>query len=77
MSDAPLLCCKCNGPMAQGFVVEKTHVNYEVSRWVSGPPQRSFWTTVKVPNDSLPIGAFRCSECGYMEFYADKVFEMR
>jgi hypothetical protein len=63
--------------MEQGFVMEKTHGGREVTHWSPGPPQRSFWRVIKLPADSLPIGAFRCTACGRLEFFADKIFELR
>lgn len=76
-SAARLLCSHCSSPMKQGFVMGKTRGGPEVTRWSPGPPQRSFWTTIKQPPDSLPIGAFRCTACGRLEFFADKIFELR
>jgi predicted nucleic-acid-binding Zn-ribbon protein len=74
----PLLtCCKCGGSMAQGFVVDATHGGSSNSHWAPGAPRTSFWTGVKVPDGALAIGAFRCSQCGYLEFYAAEVFERR
>ena len=63
--------------MEQGFAVDSTHGGLCVSHWAPGSPMKSFWTGTKLPSDRLPIGAFRCSGCGYLEFYADKVFAAR
>jgi hypothetical protein len=74
----PLLTCsKCGGSMEQGFLVDATHGGSAVSRWAPGAPRTSFWTGVKVPDEALPVGAFRCSQCGLLEFYAAEVFERR
>jgi hypothetical protein len=63
--------------MVQGFVIEKARGSYQAGQWAPGPPQRSFGTTVKLPDDALPLSAFRCSQCGYVEFYAGDVFRPR
>ena len=61
--------------MEQGFVLDNTHGARVVSQWVAGAPLRSFWLGTKVPNHKLiPIGAYRCSSCGYLELYARQEF---
>ncbi|MCE9584722.1 MAG: hypothetical protein K8T20_19705 [Planctomycetes bacterium] len=46
-----------------------------VSSWHEGRPKKSFWRRTKVSyEEGVPIGAFRCFECGFLEFYADKRF---
>jgi len=63
--------------MTQGFVIDRKDHNNEVAKWVPGAPQSSFWSTVWEAPESLPIGAFRCTECGRLELFADKIFELR
>ena len=61
--------------MEQGFVLDNTHGARVVSQWGAGAPLKSFWLGTKVPNDTLvPIGAYRCSSCGYLELYARQEF---
>lgn len=60
--------------MNQGFIVDNTYGARGVSHWAPGSPKKSFWTGTKVPEEILPLGAFRCSGCGYVEFYADDRF---
>ena len=70
-----LICPKCNGEMAQGFIAEYTQASILVNTWVEGPPEKSFWTTVWVPKEKcIPIGTFRCAQCGYLESYARTEF---
>jgi hypothetical protein len=69
------VCPKCSGEMIQGFVMDKTKVTHEVAHWLAGSPQRSFWAGTKMPEISQPMGAFRCTACGYVEFYAGPEFE--
>jgi hypothetical protein len=64
--------------MAQGFIVDYSQGVAQVSLWVEGPPEKSFWTGTKVPSDRrIPIGTFRCPSCGYLESYARPEFERR
>ena len=61
--------------MEQGFVLDNTYGARVVSRWVAGVPQKSFWVGTKLPDEELvPIGAYRCSSCGYLELYAGPEF---
>jgi Domain of unknown function (DUF6487) len=75
MSQAVSRCPKCNGEMVQGFIVDFTHAARLVSQWAQGPPQKSFWAATKLPEEKLvPVGAFRCASCGYLESYARDEF---
>jgi len=71
ISTPQLNCSKCGGTLEQGFVIDSTYGANLVSRWAPGAPQRSFWVGTKKPEHMLvPIGAFRCSSCGFLEHYA-------
>jgi hypothetical protein len=63
-------CPKCDGHMQQGFVVDSIPGGRYVSHWAPGAPVGSFWSGTKRPQGSLPIGVFRCMDCGYLESYA-------
>jgi hypothetical protein len=67
-----LKCPKCQGEMVQGFIPDRAIV----SSWVEGKPKKSFWGVLKnlPPAGGMPLGAFRCKGCGYLEFYADMKF---
>jgi hypothetical protein len=62
--------------MEQGFILDNSHAAQLVSHWVPGAPRKSFWVGTKVPDKEalIPIGAFRCSSCGYLESYARPEF---
>lgn len=63
--------------MVQGFVVDKGHHDWtRVSTWTEGAPQLGWWGGVKSPERERlhPIGAMRCSGCGFLEFYARAEF---
>ncbi len=75
MTNERMQCPKCNGQMVQGFVPDYSQSAALVAAWHLGQPQKSFWTKTKVSHsEGLPIGAFRCQRCGYLEFYADARF---
>ena len=68
-------CPKCQGRMVQGFVPDQTHGGTLVAKWYEGQPEKSFWTSTKRPEtEGVPIGAFRCQKCGFLEFYAHLKF---
>jgi|RhiMetdeSRZDD1v2_1073273.scaffolds.fasta_scaffold45104_5 predicted nucleic-acid-binding Zn-ribbon protein len=73
MAGAPTHCPKCGGSIEQGFVADFTHGKSQStqSEWVGGEPERSFWFGLKLKERTvLPIVAYRCGSCGYLEFYA-------
>lgn len=61
--------------MVQGFVPDFRDQSVGLGTWFGGRPKKSFWTGTKVPErGGLPIGTFRCDECGLLEFYAAEEF---
>ena len=75
MTNNKMQCPKCKGEMVQGFVPDYTQSSYFVVAWHAGQPKKSFWTRTKAPPaQGVPIGAFRCQKCGFLEFYADPKF---
>ena len=62
--------------MLLGFVPDYySHAAGLVGSWHAGQPKKSFWTRTKAPHaEGLPIGAFRCQNCGFLEFYSDAKF---
>ena len=75
MTNNKMPCPKCKGEMVQGFVPEYSHKDALLVSWREGQPKKSFWTTTKAPRGAgVPIGAFRCQKCGFLEFYADPKF---
>ena len=75
MTQPPQVCPKCRGAMVLGFVPDFTLGQINVSTWVEGPPEKSFWVGTKIPQEKcITIGTFRCSSCGYLESYASNEF---
>jgi hypothetical protein len=64
-------CPECGGAMAQGFTFEIDGPRRVVSTWVEGAPEKSFWQGANVRTEKcIPVGTFRCSECGFLKSYA-------
>jgi hypothetical protein len=78
MAYTPTQCPKCNGQMAQGFIKELAYRQLRgASSWLPGPPRWSFWYGALGRGKSVPIGAFRCESCGYLECYARAEFSAK
>jgi hypothetical protein len=61
--------------MVQGFVPDYAQGRVMVGAWHPGQPKWSFWKRkTAYDEDAVPIGAFRCPKCGFLEFYADAKF---
>ena len=77
-----LTCVKCGGSMQQGFVIDCTYGGNVVSQWAPGAPQLSFFgrlnlSSIKRPRGTLPLAAFRCETCGFVEYYAGVQFDAK
>jgi hypothetical protein len=75
MSDAAqvLRCAKCQkSVMEAGWIPEATRDGLVQSAWLPGPPEpRHFFFRMPWKKDErIPVRAFRCPKCGYIEFYA-------
>ena len=57
--------------MEAGYVLDLMHGGYAQGAWVDGPPEKSFWTGLKVHgHQRVPVTTYRCPHCGYLESYA-------
>lgn len=65
-----LHCPKCREPMILGFIPDKEEYGYCMSNWVEGLPLRTEHNVKNRMETSLPVGAYRCSGCGYLVFFA-------
>jgi hypothetical protein len=67
---AQLKCPKCQGAMEVGFPLENQGWNlpFTYTSWVHGQIKQGYSTAEAKP--MVPIRAFRCTNCGYLEMYA-------
>ncbi len=71
-------CPKCQQTMEQGFIPDYAHGGILLSSWHPGAPEKSFWKGTKASRRTvIPIGAFRCPGCGFLEFYANPEFDRK
>jgi predicted nucleic-acid-binding Zn-ribbon protein len=74
LASNPQQCPKCKGLMDQGFLLELGDGDRrEVTVWIPGSPLSSFWG-IKPKDPQIPVGVFRCTSCGFLEFYARDEF---
>ncbi len=70
-------CPKCKGEMERGWVPDRSYGVTLVEAWYPDRPKKSFWTRTKAPlAEGVLIRAFRCQNCGFLEFYADPEFKV-
>ncbi len=78
MAKAKATCPKCSGTMEQGFIPDFAHSSILVGSWHEKHPKKSFFRRTDASfKDGIPIGAFRCADCGFLELYADERFAAR
>jgi hypothetical protein len=72
MSDFLPRCPKCEKPMEVGHVPDSAHGHILQSSWAAGEAEtRRFFGGIKYhPDEVIPLSAYRCPSCGYVEFYA-------
>ena len=64
-------CPKCQGSMAEGFIIDNGYGTRTVSTWLEGTPQKSRWTGVKLGGRKpVDIATWRCTSCFFLESYA-------
>ena len=73
MVQDPVACPKCKQQMRKGFLLDRAHGGAGVMSWIEGKPRRSFWFGLKVTRRTtlVPLTAYRCPSCGYLESYAE------
>ena len=68
-------CPKCQNKMDEGFIHDYTGGSDFQLAWVPGTPQikqRKVYQLYYVDRTkAIPITAYKCSNCGYLESYAD------
>jgi hypothetical protein len=57
--------------MKKGYILEYNGSGFSASKWIAGPPEKSFFVGVKLAGrEQYPIETFRCVRCGFLESYA-------
>ena len=76
VADHSSTCSKCNSKSEPGFLLDRGHMQQPfVANWVEGPPLPP-QTLTNMFRDRLqnkrqvPVTVYRCTSCGFLEFYA-------
>jgi hypothetical protein len=69
------LCPRCEGTMSAGFLghgpsVQKRSRAVLPVDWFEGLARWSFWWGAVSKGPGMPLRAYRCDRCGFLEFYA-------
>ena len=73
------VCPKCKGKMEEGWLPDDLFGSTQPMRWVKGRPVRNQPASKFIrdagykepePDRMVPIVAYACTTCGFMEFYA-------
>lgn len=81
MTQPEMSCPKCDGEMANGYVIDYTYGTALVSQWAEGVPQKPkaifgilTQPGIQWPTGTIPVCTFRCRSCGFLESYAREEF---
>lgn len=71
MINPPDKCIQCDGELSIGFILDQTIGGNKSAEWIAGEPETSMWSGVKVTGKERHfVKAYRCNQCGRLEFYA-------
>ncbi len=71
MNDLDLKCLRCKAAMERGYLPDRGHGNAtQVAEWVSDAPDKRWWGLRTKGHEQIPLSAYRCERCGYVEFRA-------
>lgn len=71
MSSEPNSCIKCNSEMIKGYTLDRAGHGYDALKWCEGDMETSWLGGIKVKKaPEHHVIAYKCSQCGFLEFYA-------
>ena len=67
------ICSKCGGIQEKGFTPDFSYGAVYRTYWIPGKAVKSFWTGLTIRGKpKYPIVLYRCTNCGFLEAYANK-----
>ena len=70
-------CVKCSGDMECGVLLDRSQAAIYPAIWADGPLERNLLGGLKPKDRRLyRVAAWRCSGCGYLEFFAQQEAEL-
>ncbi len=68
--DETMKCGRCGHEMEEGYLLDINFVRLERISWVQGTPEEGFLGVKIGMRDQYYVTAYRCKECGSLEFFA-------
>ena len=73
MDAQTIKCSQCNGELKDGFLADKTIFGTSPLEWIEGYPENTLFSGMKTSGGSRhTVYAYRCDDCGRIEFYTIK-----
>jgi hypothetical protein len=72
MAETKITCLRCHSDMDIGYVLDRAHNTSEVANWVGGAPDRRWYGLTTKGHVNVPLVAYRCRACGYVELRAPR-----
>ncbi len=64
-------CDRCGGTMEYGVLVDGHHEHHQPGRWVAGPAEVGLAGLKEYhKRRKYIVSAYRCTSCGWLDFYA-------
>jgi hypothetical protein len=60
--------------MLRGYIPDATYAATALVGWVPGSATKRWIGGIKASTGAVPVAAFRCEACGYLELYARDEF---
>lgn len=71
MSDTQFRCPRCGISMERGFLADRGDADAtKVAQWIEGVPDVHWYGINTSGREKVPVTAYRCARCGYLEFRA-------
>ena len=66
-----ITCLRCQSAMDIGYLMDRGHGNHAgTANWVSDAPEKRWYGIRTSGHVNLPVTAYRCTVCGYVELRA-------
>src|SRR5512140_2962700 len=64
-------CPRCNTTLERGYLADIGQGDAtQVANWIGGAPDKHWYGLKTKGHDKMPLSAYRCDRCGYVELHA-------